>query len=134
MEPEKRLVEMTDLSASRELVRLRLTPLNRAASLKLREAGAFEREGVLPVFLLMEWGLTEGIRLTHCRTAKELLRLSLLADRQSAVDYLLTNYPGGAKELTRRLLRMKPRAAAQLLLDVLDMRLKADPRNPYPAE
>jgi hypothetical protein len=46
----------------------------------------------------------------------------------------VTNYPGGAKELTRRLLRMKPRTAAQLLLDVLDMRLKADPHNPYPAE
>jgi hypothetical protein len=125
---------MTDLSGSRELAWLRLTPLNRAASLKLREAGAAERDGVLPVFLLMEWGLTAGIRLTHCRTARELLRLSLRADRRAAFDYLLTNYPGGAKELTRRLLRMKPRAAAQVLLDILDMRLKADPRNPYPAE
>jgi hypothetical protein len=125
---------MTDLFESWELARLRLTPLNQVASLKLREAGAAEREGVLPVFLLMEWGLSAGIHLTHCRTAKELLRLSLHADQQAAVDYMLTNYPGGLRELTRRLLRMTPGAAAQALLDVLDMRLKADPRNPYPVE
>lgn len=125
---------MTDLFENRELARLRLMPLNLAASLKLREAGAAEREGVLPVFLLMEWGLSARIRLTHDRVANELLRLSLLADQQAAVDYLLNNHPGGVRVLTRRLLRMTPRAAAHALLDILDMRLKADPRNPYPAE
>ncbi len=125
---------MTDIFDRLELARLKLTPLNRVASLKIREAGASEREGVQPVFLLMEWGLNSGTRLTHCRTAKELLRLSLNADQRAAVDYMLTNCPGGVKELTRRLLRMTPRAAAQALLDILDMRLKADPRNSYPAE
>ncbi len=124
---------MTGLSENSESAWLRLTPLNQAASLKLREAGAAEREGVQPVFLLMEWGLASGIRLTHCRTAKELLRLSLHADQRAAVDYMLTNCPGGVKELTHRLLRTTPRHAAQMLLDILDMRLKADPRNPYPA-
>lgn len=125
---------MTDLIENCEMAWLRLTPLNQAASLKLREAGAVEREEVLPVFLLMEWGLAAGIHLTHHRVANELLRLSLHTDQQLAVDYLLTNYPGGVRALTRRLLRMTPRCAAQTLLDVLDMRLKADPRNLYPAE
>jgi hypothetical protein len=37
-------------------------------------------------------------------------------------------------ELYRILDRLTPRPAAQLLLDVLDMRLKADPGNPYPSE
>jgi hypothetical protein len=32
------------------------------------------------------------------------------------------------RELTRRLLRLKPLPAAQLLLDILDMRLKASPQ------
>ncbi len=124
---------MTDFFDRLELARLRLTPLNQASSLKLREAGAVEREGLLPVFLLMEWGLSSGIRLTHRRAAKELFRLSLQDDQQAALDYLLTNLPGGANELTRRLLRLAPRVAAQELLDILDIRLKADPRNSYPS-
>jgi len=114
--------------------RLRLLPLNHAASLKLKEAGQLESDSMLPLFQLMEWGLANGIPLTHRRTASELLRLSFQADQDEAFAYLLTNVPGGARELARHLLRLKPRAAAQLLLDILDMRLKADPRNPYPAE
>ncbi len=125
--------EMTDVFEPLELARLRLTPLNQAASLKLREAGVVEREGVLPVFLLMEWGLSNGVPLTHRQVAKELLRLIFQADQNAAVKYLLTNFPGGVKVLTRKVLRLPPRSAAQELLDVLDMRLKADPGNTYPA-
>lgn len=109
-------------------------PLNHAASLKLREAGELEKESVLPLFQLMAWGLANGVKLAHRRTASELLRLTLQADQEMAYYYLLTNLPGGVRELTRRLLRLKPLPAARLLLDILDMRLKADPRNPYPQE
>ncbi len=125
---------MTGFPLKSDLDWLRLLPLNRIASLKLRQAGAAERDYVLPVFQLMEWGLASGVPLTHRRTAGELLRLSHQTDQRAAVDYLLNNLPGGLPELSRRLLRLKPRPAAQLLLDVLDMRLKADPRNRYPAE
>ncbi len=38
------------------------------------------------------------------------------------------------RELTRRMLRLKPLPTAQLLLDILDMRLTADPGNPSPQE
>jgi len=124
---------MTDVFDRCAMERLRLTPLNQAASLKLKEAGIAEQEGGGPVFRLMEWGLSAGVRPTHFRTAHELMRLGLRNDRQAAVDYLLTNLPGGATELTRRILRLSPRAAAQELLDLLDMRLKADPRTTYPA-
>jgi hypothetical protein len=124
---------MAESFNGQDLERLRLMPLNQVATLKLKEAGVAEREGALPVFLLMEWGLASGVSLTHRRTAQELLRLSLQSDQQAAVDYLLANHPGGVRDLLRQLLRLPPRAASQLLLDILDMRLKADPRNPYPA-
>lgn len=52
--------------------------------------------------------------------------------KAKALAYLLEKVPGGVTELHKHWLRLKPRAAAQLLLEVLDMRPKADPRNPYP--
>lgn len=118
----------------RNLDHLRLLPLNLVASLKLRAAGQTEYPDILPVFQLMAWGLANGIPLTHCRTEHELARLSKLEDQQDAMDYLVKGVPGGLTELLRNLLRFPPKAAAHLLLDVLDMRLKADPRNPYPVE
>jgi hypothetical protein len=113
---------------------LRLLPLNLVASLKLKAAGQTEYPGILPVFQLMAWGLANGIPLTHCRTEHELARLSKLEDQQDAMDYLVKCVPGGLPELHRNLLKFSPKAAAHLLLDVLDMRLKADPCNPYPVE
>lgn len=113
---------------------LRLLPLNLVASLKLKAAGKTEYPDILPVFQLMAWGLANGVPLTHCRTEHELARLSKLEDQQDAMDYLVKGVPGGLPELHRNLLRFPPKAAAHLLLDVLDMRLKADPRNPYPVE
>lgn len=124
---------MADLFDSLEQERLRRMPLNHVAALKLLEAGVADRDGILPVFRLMEWGLATGVRLTHKRTAQELRCLSLQADQQAAFDYLLTNLPGGCTALTRRVLHLSPPAAAQELLDLLDMRLKADPRSSYPA-
>ena len=94
---------------------------------KLHGEGAVKRR-------IMDMGLTKGIPLTHRRTATELLRLSHQADQRESLAYLVKNLPGGVGKLTRALLRMKPRAAAHTLLDILDMRLKADPRTPYPAE
>ncbi|HTP66005.1 MAG TPA: hypothetical protein VMJ66_11490 [Geobacteraceae bacterium] len=123
----------TDYLDRSDMKWLRLLPLNLIASLKLRQASVVERDYVLPVFQLMEWGLASGMPLTHHRTAGELLRLSHQLDQRAAVDYLLNNVPGGLKGLSRNLLHLRPRPAAQLLLDVLDMRLKADPRNRYPA-
>jgi hypothetical protein len=114
--------------------RLRLLPLNLVASLKLRAAGQTEYPDILPVFQLMAWGLANGIPLTHARTEHELARLSKLDDQQNAIDYLVKGVPGGLPELHRNLLRFTPKAAAHLLLDILDMRLKSDPCNPYPVE
>ncbi|BCR06214.1 hypothetical protein DESUT3_32830 [Desulfuromonas versatilis] len=116
-----------------ELNRLRLEPLNQVAALKLKQAGIADHPAVLPVFRLMEWGLATGSTLAQVRTARELLRLRHQRDQRSALDYLLANIPGGLPDLHRRLLRLPPRSAAQTLLDLLDLRLKADPKNPYPA-
>lgn len=108
---------------------LRLLPLNQVAALKLKAAGERPGAGSLPVFQLMSWGVENGIRCTHRRTLTE---LRILENRKpgDAFAYLTANLPGGLPDLERRLLQLPPRAAAQLLLDVLDMRLKADPRNP----
>ena len=113
---------------------LRLLPLNLVASLKLRAAGQNEYSDILPVFQLMAWGLASGIPLTHARTEHELARLSKLDDQQYALEYLVKGVPGGLPELHRNLLKFPTKAAAHLLLDILDLRLKADPRNPYPVE
>ncbi|HOP41853.1 MAG TPA: hypothetical protein PLI53_12495 [Geobacteraceae bacterium] len=118
----------------KDMDHLRLLPLNLVASIKLRAAGQTEYPDSLPVFQLMAWGLADGIPLTHSRTEHELARLSKLEDQQYAVNYLVEGVPGGLSELHRNLLKFPPRAAAHLLLDILDMRLKAAPRNPYPVE
>lgn len=115
-----------------EIARLRRMPLNHVAALKLRMAGVVERDGMLPVFLLMEWGLSVGIRPLQCRTARELFRLGKQADQLAALEYLLASVPGGRTALTRRLLHLPPKTVALELLDLLDLRLKADPRMPCP--
>jgi hypothetical protein len=110
----------------------RLRPLNQLAALKLKAAGEAANPLRLPVFQLMAWGLNNGLRTTHRRTVFELERLQRQAP-EAAFAYLTDNLPGGLIELERALLKLSPKAAAGLLLDTLDMRLKADPRNPYPA-
>lgn len=112
--------------------RLRLMPLNRIATLKLKAAGLGVRTESLPVFQLMEWGLAQGVRLTHHRTAAELQRLHLHAEPEQAYHYLVENIPGGLRRFEHLLLRLVPLSAAEVLLDLLDMRLKADPCRPYP--
>lgn len=111
--------------------RWRLLPLNQVAALKLKEAGENVASDSLPVFQLMTWGLINGVRPTHRRTAQELLRLQY-QDPGEAFIYFVGNLPDGLPELQRKLLKLKPKAAAETLLETLDMRLKADPRNPYP--
>lgn len=118
----------------KDMDHLRLLPLNLVASIKLRAVGQAEYPDIQPVFQLMAWGLADGIPLTHSRTERELARLSKLEDQHHALEYLVQGVPGGLTELHRNLLKFPPRAAAHLLLDILDMRLKADPRTPYPVE
>lgn len=112
----------------------RLLPLNQIATLKLKQAGEKASATRLPVFQLMIWGLMNGLQTTHNRTVFELDRLQ--RNPVEGFDYLtgnLTgNLPGGLQTLERQLLSRSPRSAAELLLDTLDMRLKADPRNPFP--
>jgi hypothetical protein len=117
-----------------EIERLNLLPINQLATNKLRMAGVAADPSMLAVFQLMQWGIDNDVRLTHRRTATELERLCHDPDPGEVLDYLVANIPGGMTELYRLLGRLTPRPAAQLLLDVLDMRLKADPRNPYPSE
>lgn len=113
------------------LDRWRLLPLNQVAALKLKEVGQSVQKDSLPVFQLMTWGLANGIKPTHRRTSQELLRLQYQSPAD-AFTYLTAAIPGGLPGLHRKLLRLSPRAAAAELLEVLDMRLKADPRNPFP--
>ena len=117
-----------------DIERLNLLPINQLAAIKLKMAGVAANPSILAVFQLMQWGLDTGVPLTHRRTSIELQRLSHNTAHREALDYLVAKVPGGITELHRSLLRLPPRAAAELLLDVLDMRLKADPNNLYPSE
>lgn len=120
-------------TSRQQLQHLRLEPLNQLASLKLRQAGVAEDSTILPIFCLMEWALAGDRLFTTRRLPQELLRLRLMADQGTALNYLLVNLPGGLPQLHRKLLHQSPRGAARTLLEVLDMRLRADPRNPYPS-
>jgi hypothetical protein len=122
---------MCDKKTIKRPAYLRLTPLNRLASLKLKIAGVSEHPAVLPVFQLMSWGLDDCSCLAQEDTADELMQLVWQPDQQAALDYLLDYVPGGAHAFQRKLLRMPPRAAAWALLGVFDMRLKADPHKPF---
>ena len=114
------------------LIDIRLAPLNQIAILKLKAMQVAIREDELPIFQLMQWGVAHGVRLTHQRTAAELLRLRLRPDQKQAYEYLFDQVPGGLLAFEKLLLKLPPRSAAEELLDLLDMRLKADPCNPYP--
>jgi hypothetical protein len=116
------------------LEHLNLLPINQLAANKLRMAGVAADPSMLAVLQLMRWGLDDDVPQTHRRAAAELERLCCDPAPGEVLDYLVENIPGGMTELYRILGRLTPRPAAQLLLDVLDMRLKADPRNPYPSE
>ncbi len=112
--------------------RLRLTPINQIAALKLKEVGLCCPPDDIPVYQLMEWGLVNGPTGTDYGLFKELLKLRFLPDQEQAMNYLIGQVPGGLTDLQKKLLRLSPLHAAEALLDLLDMRLKADPRNPYP--
>jgi len=125
---------MSERNSEEEFKRLRLTPLNRVAALKLKEAEVECHPAIMPVFRLMEWELFTGRYPTHIRTARELLRLRHMRDQNAALSFLLENCPGGVQVLQRRLLCLPPHSAAQELLDVLETRIGADPANPFPGE
>lgn len=111
---------------------LKLTPLNQIAELKLKAAGVKVSGDELPIIQLMQWGIAIGIRITHQRAATELFRMSLSSDKENVYNKLVTNIPGGLLTFEKFLLKLSPRSAAEELLEILDMRLKADPCNPYP--
>jgi hypothetical protein len=117
-----------------DLEHLNMLPINQLAANKLKMAGVVADPSMLAVFQLMRWGLDADVPQTHRRAATELERLCRDPAPGEVLDYLVANIPGGITELYRILVRLTPRPAAQLLLDVLDMRLKADPRKPYPSE
>jgi len=117
-----------------DMEHLNLLPINQLAANKLRTVGVAADPSMLAVLQLMRWGLDDDVPLTHRRAATELERLCRDPAPGEVLDYLVANIPGGMTELYRILGRLTPRPAAQLLLDVLDMRLKADPRNPCPSE
>lgn len=120
--------------SNKELEHLNLLPINQLAANKLKAAGVERDPSMLTVFQLMRWGLDDGIPLTHRRAAAELERLCRDPDPAGALEYLVGNVPGGMPDLYRYMGRLPSRAAAQMLLDMLDMRLKSDPRNPYPSD
>jgi hypothetical protein len=117
-----------------DMEHLNMLPINQLAVNKLRMAGVAADPSMLAVLQLMRWGLDADVPQTHRRAATELERLCSDPAPGEVLDYLVANIPGGITELYRILVRLTPRPAAQLLLDVLDMRLKADPRNPCPSE
>jgi hypothetical protein len=106
---------------------LRLLPINQAAAIKLRAAGVVANEEAQQVFQLMEWGIASDPRHRYQDIAGELTLLQSV-DQQAALDYLLTNIPGGVPGMVRTLLRADARTAAKVLLGLLDMRLKTDPK------
>ena len=106
--------------------RLRLLPINQVAALKLRSAGVRENREAQQVFQLMEWGILSDRRRRYQDIADELAMLQSV-NQQAAMDYLLTNIPGGVNGLLRELLKAESRTAARILLELLDMRLKSDP-------
>lgn len=109
-----------------------LLPLNQIASLKLKEAGVEMRFDMQPVFQLMSWGLVAGLKCTHQRTVCKLMRLRFDPDYERSYQYLVDNVPGGLVTFERQLLQQSPQAVALELIDLLDMRLKADPTTRYP--
>jgi hypothetical protein len=117
-----------------DMEQLNMLPINQLAVNKLRTVGVAADPSMLAVFQLMRWGLDDDVPLTHRRAATELERLCRDPAPGEVLDYLVANIPGGMTELYRILVRLTPRPAAQLLLDVLDMRLKADHRKPCPSE
>ena len=113
------------MHSPRNLDRYRLHPINQVAALKLRQAKVDPLEKALAILQLMKWELTQDHRGRYADLLAALNHLEQLTDAQQALTYLLTNIPGGQTEFIRQLLRSRPRYAARMLLDQLDMRLKA---------
>ncbi len=109
----------------RDLDRYRFHPINQVAALKLRQTEVGLQETVLPVFQLMQWEIAQDHRGRYADLMVPLEKLKQLADARQAVTYLLTNIPGGQTGFIRHLLYSCPRYAARMLLEQLDMRLKA---------
>ncbi len=120
--------------SDKDLEQLNLLPINHLAANKLKAAGVKADTAMLTLFQFMLWGLEDGIPLTHRRAAAELERLSRDPDPAGALEYLFANVPGGMAEVYHFMGRLPARAAAQMLLDVLDMRLKAEPLTPSPGK
>jgi hypothetical protein len=120
--------------SDKDLEQLNLLPINHLAANKLKAAGVERDTSMLTVFQLMRWGLDDGIPPTHRRAAAELERLCRDPDPAGALEYLVENVPGGMPEVYQFMGRLPPKASAQMLLDVLNMRLNGGPHNPSLSE
>lgn len=116
------------MAALEELRRQTLLPINQAAAMKLRQAGIQESGAVQAVFQLMEWGIARDKRRRYQDIAHELDLLAHAPDQAAALEYLVAKVPGGVRETVRTVLRLGPIPAARKLLELLDMRLKSDPK------
>jgi hypothetical protein len=116
---------MTNLRALRQQA---LLPINQAATLKLRKIGIPTASDIQPVFQLMEWAIVSDKRKRYNDLAHELELLQTSPDQASALEYFFTNVPGGLKDVVRTVLHLDPRSAAKKLLELLDMRIKSDPK------
>ena len=110
----------------KELEKIRLYPINCIAAQKLRQQGIDVSENMMPLFQLMNWGLTMGLCRSQAQTVQELLRIQY-QEPQIAFDFLLEKVPGGLYAFQKRMMTLPPRKVAEELLALLDMRLKSAP-------
>jgi len=76
----------------------------------------------------MEWAIASDKRKRYQDIAHELELLQNSPDQAGALEYFFVNVPGGLKDVVHKVLHLDPRSAARSLLDLLDMRIKADPK------
>lgn len=111
-------------------------PLNQTAGKLLKEAKQTPDPELLPVFQLMLWGLSEGIAYPT-RQQTELMQeatrtLAYERSPKEAMAYLIRDDLGETTLTAEHLQGKEPLAAAQELIETLDLKMKADPNLPYP--
>lgn len=111
-----------------EIQAVRLLPLNQVASMKLRTIAVDEDRGTVPLFQLMLWGISSDKRRRYHEVETELRKLAE-TDYMVAMGYLFEGVPGGARGIVKALIPLTPKGAAQLLLGILDMRIKLYPQD-----
>lgn len=111
-------------------------PLNREAKRLLKEAKQVPEPDVLPALQLMLWGLDEGIKFPS-KAQTNLFRTGLETltyerSPKAAMEYLIKDDLGEVTLRAEHLQSKTPMEAAQEMIEVLDLKMKADPNLPYP--